>query len=38
MWDHKEELERLLALGLTGEELEKVLWKNACSLLKIQLV
>ncbi|MDP4109220.1 MAG: amidohydrolase family protein, partial [Bacillota bacterium] len=35
MWSHEEELRRFLNLGLTPEENELILWKNASSLLKI---
>jgi predicted TIM-barrel fold metal-dependent hydrolase len=37
MWFHKKELERFLNLGLTQEEQELILWKNACALLEIPI-
>ena len=36
MWDPREELERLLALGLTDGERERILEKNASALLGMQ--
>lgn len=33
MWDHAEELERFEQLGITGDELENVMGKNAMALL-----
>ena len=35
MWDHKEELERFLALPLTEEEREAILYNNAARLLGV---
>ena len=35
MWDHEEELENIMRLGLTEEEREMVLYKNAERVLKI---
>jgi uncharacterized protein len=35
MWSHEEELERFYSLGLTDEERELILWKNAAKLLGI---
>lgn len=35
MWDHEEEFERLMSLGLSQEENEMILWKNAAKLLKL---
>lgn len=29
MWSHEEELKRLCSLGLSDDELELILWKNA---------
>ena len=37
MWDPSEELERFDRLGLTEEEKEKILWKNAAGLWNIEL-
>lgn len=37
MWDHKEELERFFSLGLTEEENEKILYRNAERVLQIEL-
>ena len=34
MWDHEEELERFEKLGITGEALENVMWRNAESVVK----
>jgi len=34
MWKPKEELERFMQIPLTEEEREKILWKNAASLLR----
>ena len=34
MWDHEKELNRFLGLGLTEEEKEKILWKNAENFVK----
>lgn len=36
MWDHKEELDRFLALDLTEKEREDILWKNAAKLYDIK--
>jgi len=33
MWSHQDELQRFLKLGLTNEENELILWKNASKLL-----
>ncbi|AUS95670.1 amidohydrolase [Clostridium thermosuccinogenes] len=35
MWSHEEELERFLNLGLTKEEREFILWRNAARLLNL---
>ena len=37
MWDHKEELERFFSLGLTEEENEKILCRNAEKVLQVEL-
>ena len=37
MWSPKEELERFFAMGLTPEENEQILWKNAARLFDIAL-
>ena len=37
MWPIKDELERFAALDLTGEEREKIFYKNACKLFDIRL-
>lgn len=37
MWDHTAELERLQKLGLTDAEMEKILYRNACDVLKTEL-
>ena len=37
MWDHTAELERLQKLGLTDAEMEKILYRNACDVLKEEL-
>lgn len=36
MWNHKEELQRFLSLGLTQNEREMILWKNASKLLNLE--
>lgn len=35
MWDHEEELARVMGLGLSHEENEMILWENAARLLKL---
>jgi predicted TIM-barrel fold metal-dependent hydrolase len=35
MWDHRDEYERFMKLGLDDNEREAILWKNAASLLGI---
>ena len=35
MWSHKEELERFLKMNLSKEEIEKILYINACKLFDI---
>lgn len=37
MWSPKEELERFFAMGLTEEENEKILWRNAARLFSISI-
>jgi len=38
MWSPAKELDDLLGLGLTQEEQDRILWKNACELLKMGYV
>lgn len=37
MWSHKQELERFYGLELTEEENEKILYQNACEILKTEI-
>jgi predicted TIM-barrel fold metal-dependent hydrolase len=37
MWHPDEELKRFMELDLTREEQEMILWKNACTLLRIPM-
>jgi predicted TIM-barrel fold metal-dependent hydrolase len=37
MWGHKQELERFYALGLTEEENRRILYQNACEVLKMSI-
>ena len=37
MWTHEEELKRIHALGLSDDELELILWKNAYKCLNIDM-
>lgn len=36
MWDHREELQRFLALGLSESENKAILWENAATLLNLR--